>query len=834
MTTNIESVEMPSLPVTTKVRTLPRLITAVALIVALLGTAITVAAPGAAAVTPPSTTPDYAQLQADLNRAQSMWRNGFPDGGTYEMDYRFVCRCSRRGTVTATVESGVGTWIASDGRPTDSWQELTVEGLFEIVQDGIWNRFAALQVTYNELGVPVEIITDPIAAAVDEERTIIVDRFVSETPARDVRAEYEAARTLWNTHFGPDTGATYAMSYQRFCFCPAQYVAEQTTWVHGDTIENWKAVDGTTGQGPEYSMEDLFDIILDELDDSRYVIDVEYDDELGYPTSIVIDGAPNIADDGYRISVNRFSPNDTFARALHDARIMRDNIESPGDAAALTYTRECSIRLWCPEGEDVAAEMQVDVIRQPSSEFAVTGFLPVDSPQPARTYQGAADDFWFGLDWAADLIVNGGDFIEVDVDYRGAGELLFWRSYELTVVPEDSEPQVLSYNLSSIDPYGCCTQTSEIIYAESFDGADPYPGAWVLGDGDTAVTGAFEIGDPEQTVRGRTIVQPEDPSDGLYALVTDPRAGSSAGSHDIDGGWVYATSPVIHIPQRTETELSLDWYFGHAGAFDRQDSFFISIVNADSGDEDVILERRDTYHRNATWASFTANLVQYAGSNIQIRVGASDLGRRSVSEAGIDNVMIRTANSGPAAFWSEDFDPTGDVEVTGNASTGAWAIGAPEATSARGVDLQVGRAAGGAQALITDPRAGYSAGTFDVDGGETTATLKVGMLPLTLVPVSFTLEFESYFAHLANADAEDHLTVTVLGSNGERETVLGIRGSQTNRDAAWTTTRADISRFQGQDVTIVISAADNRRPSLIEAGIDSMRIEMENLALPAQ
>lgn len=803
----------------------------VALVAALLLAAVTLAAPNAGAQTSPTATPDYSQLQVDLDQAWNTWQSATPDDGSYEMDYRIVCRCSRRGTVSATVEAGVGSWTASDGRPTETWQELTVEAMFGLIQDGILNRYAGLQVTYNEFGVPTEIITDPIAAAVDEERTIVVDRFAFTVAPVDTRAEYEAARALWNESFGPATNATYAMSYQQFCFCFEEFVQEQTTWVRGATILNWKAVNGTTGNGPEYSMEDIFDRIEAELDGADHIT-VTYDDDYGYPTSFVLHGHPWIADDGYRINVNRFSPNDSFAVALHEAAVIRDNIEAPGDATALTYTRECSIRLWCPEGEASADDIQVDVVRDAASTepggMIVTGSRPADSTQPERTYYGAANDFFLALDWAADLIANGGDFIEVDVNYQANGELLFWTSYEVTIIPEESEPQTLTYTLTSIDPIA--PPTAGIVYAESFEGA-PVAGGWTSGP-DSAVTGAFSIGDPEQTRRGRTIVQPENASDGVNALVTDARAGSFSGANDIDGGFVYTRSPIISLPATPNVTLSMDWYFGHAGAFEGSDSFSIVVNPTDSRQVSAtVVDVVADGHRNGEWATVTADLSRFAGFDIQIVVSASDIDRRSVSEAGIDNVVITSSQQG-GAFWSENFDGIPpQLAPSGDATSGIWNIGAPEPTSYRDVPLQLGTATSGSQALITDYRAGGRAGLRDVDGGTTSVVVGSVALPVTIAPVEFILSFDWYLAHMANTTAADHLTVTVFTENG-RMIALDVRGEGVRRPGEWARTRVDISRFQGQTVSIAVSAADREGASLVEAGIDSMTIEMNNLPLP--
>jgi hypothetical protein len=49
-------------------------------------------------------------------------------------------------------------------------------------------------------------------------------------------------------------------------------------------------------------------------------------------------------------------------------------------------------------------------------------------------------------------------------------------------------------------------------------------------------------------------------------------------------------------------------------------------------------------------------------------------------------------------------------------------------------------------------------------------------------------------------------------------------GQATDVDAAWTTASGSISSFAGQSIRLLIEAADTDTASLIEAGIDDVRI----------
>jgi aminopeptidase S len=65
--------------------------------------------------------------------------------------------------------------------------------------------------------------------------------------------------------------------------------------------------------------------------------------------------------------------------------------------------------------------------------------------------------------------------------------------------------------------------------------------------------------------------------------------------------------------------------------------------------------------------------------------------------------------------------------------------------------------------------------------------------------------------------------VRVVGPNGST-TVLDQAGAASNRAASWQTQTADVSAYAGQSVRVVVEAADAGTASLIEAGVDSIKI----------
>jgi hypothetical protein len=155
---------------------------------------------------------------------------------------------------------------------------------------------------------------------------------------------------------------------------------------------------------------------------------------------------------------------------------------------------------------------------------------------------------------------------------------------------------------------------------------------------------------------------------------------------------------------------------------------------------------------------------------------------------------------------------------TDTATTGLWERADPEPTDSDG-PKQLGDAASPSRCLVTGAAAGASAGANDVDGG----TTSIQSPPISLSGGSgFTLTFNSYFAHRTNSTADDVLRVRVVG--GTSATVFEQRGAATDVDAAWTPHSVSLDAFAGQTVRIVIEAADAATASLVEAGVDDVRV----------
>jgi hypothetical protein len=158
---------------------------------------------------------------------------------------------------------------------------------------------------------------------------------------------------------------------------------------------------------------------------------------------------------------------------------------------------------------------------------------------------------------------------------------------------------------------------------------------------------------------------------------------------------------------------------------------------------------------------------------------------------------------------------------TDNALTGQWERGDPEQTTS-GVTLQLGTTTSGVNDLVTARLAGASAGANDVDGGVTSIQSPPITLPAT---GTLTLSFQYYLAHLNNAGSDDFFRAFVVGSTTTQ--VFQSLGAAVDRAGAWTPVSVSLNAFAGQTVRIRFEAADNGVGSLIEAGVDDVKVTQQ-------
>jgi extracellular elastinolytic metalloproteinase len=177
---------------------------------------------------------------------------------------------------------------------------------------------------------------------------------------------------------------------------------------------------------------------------------------------------------------------------------------------------------------------------------------------------------------------------------------------------------------------------------------------------------------------------------------------------------------------------------------------------------------------------------------------------------------------GGTVVFQDDFEVARGWQTNPNgtdtAATGAWERGDPEATNSSGTK-QLGATTSGVNDLVTARLAGASAGVNDIDGGVTSIRSPAITLPAT---GTLTLTFNQYLAHGSNATSADFLRVSVVGTT--TSVAFQRVASATDVDGVWAAASANISAFAGQTIRLVIEAADAGTASLVEAGIDDVRI----------
>jgi len=120
---------------------------------------------------------------------------------------------------------------------------------------------------------------------------------------------------------------------------------------------------------------------------------------------------------------------------------------------------------------------------------------------------------------------------------------------------------------------------------------------------------------------------------------------------------------------------------------------------------------------------------------------------------------------------------------------------------------------------VTGSRAGWQPGDYDIDYGITSMRSPLISLP---EGKTISLSLSYYLAHASNSSTSDYLRLKIIGQ--ETSTVFNVLGSNRDVDANWMVLNIDLSSFAGQQVYILVEAADLGNQSLVEAAIDDVLI----------
>jgi hypothetical protein len=114
-------------------------------------------------------------------------------------------------------------------------------------------------------------------------------------PLERERERLEQARARWRSQDILD----YSFTFRRSCFCAPSALEPAVVTVHrGEIVSVQRAADGAP-QDPAsyYTIEGLFDLLQDAIDQGAASLSATYDSALGYPTSAYIDRSEMIADE---------------------------------------------------------------------------------------------------------------------------------------------------------------------------------------------------------------------------------------------------------------------------------------------------------------------------------------------------------------------------------------------------------------------------------------------------------------------------------------------------------------------------------------------------------
>ncbi|MFK0245459.1 metallophosphoesterase [Amycolatopsis azurea] len=156
---------------------------------------------------------------------------------------------------------------------------------------------------------------------------------------------------------------------------------------------------------------------------------------------------------------------------------------------------------------------------------------------------------------------------------------------------------------------------------------------------DTATSGKWERGDPEQTTSTYSdqIKQRGDTTSGANCLVTGRLAGSEYGANDLDGGVSSMTSPAFTVP--TGGKLTFSYTLAHGDNATSADYLRLRVL--DGTTPATVFEKLGSAAEVAgAWQSATADLASFAGRSVRLVVEAADAGTASLWESAIDDVRV--------------------------------------------------------------------------------------------------------------------------------------------------------------------------------------------------
>lgn len=133
------------------------------------------------------------------------------------------------------------------------------------------------------------------------------------TPTNNAEAYFLANRDLLaaETKWRQNKPRSYSYTLQRSCFCMPEFLKPIQIEILGNTVTR-ATVEGVPlpleRRANALTVEGLFEIIREAIDDKAHRIDVQYDAEYGFPRSISIDRNAMMADEEVYYTATEFKP----------------------------------------------------------------------------------------------------------------------------------------------------------------------------------------------------------------------------------------------------------------------------------------------------------------------------------------------------------------------------------------------------------------------------------------------------------------------------------------------------------------------------------------------
>ena len=170
-----------------------------------------------------------------------------------------------------------------------------------------------------------------------------------------IQAELTANQQKWAENGADD----YRYRMQRSCFCPPEITTPGIVVVRGDAITEVSRVDGfgSLDPAPYLSVDGLFAVIQDAIDQGADEISVSWDPLLGYPTDIYVDSIIPAVDDEIA-----YSARDLVLGTGYEARqaALDDALETWNAAGIAHYRFRMQRSCFCPA--EITAPGLVEVL----------------------------------------------------------------------------------------------------------------------------------------------------------------------------------------------------------------------------------------------------------------------------------------------------------------------------------------------------------------------------------------------------------------------------------------------------------------------------------------